>query len=467
MGRAAQGRPRASTRCWCWRASRPACPGSRSCESATTSDGRSTTSIRRRSRAYGPEKIASAARRSRHRAQPRQDRGRDPVRPRLARADAGAGRLSRLPLAVRGRQRRSSTTRARWPTSRPRAPRPARMSKALKARGFKFVGPTICYAFMQATGMVDDHVVDCFRRTGRDRAALSAAQPLELVDGPRPVACLSRRDSARSASSGRRSGSAGSSWSRCRRRGCAAPACRRPGRASGTCRAPPSRAGTPSPSRESSSPSSARSRSIHSASVARVASYRRSISSARQLRGQRERRQPRAVQDLVRVGVADAAEQARVGQRALEGVVLARERCAERCEVASRAPRGRRDRAPRAPLRPRPRGAMRASSGRPRSASACRPESRRRPARGGRRASRPARASAAGRRSSGGAPARGRPPSRPSTIRLPSRRSSRTALARGRADRRQRGAQQRTGSRAARLRAAGPGCAPPAPRCRP
>jgi DNA-3-methyladenine glycosylase I len=39
------------------------------------------------------------------------------------------------------------------------------MSKALKARGFKFVGPTICYAFMQATGMVDDHVLDCFRRT--------------------------------------------------------------------------------------------------------------------------------------------------------------------------------------------------------------------------------------------------------------------------------------------------------------
>lgn len=40
------------------------------------------------------------------------------------------------------------------------------MSKALKARGFKFVGPTICYAFMQATGMVDDHVADCFRRAG-------------------------------------------------------------------------------------------------------------------------------------------------------------------------------------------------------------------------------------------------------------------------------------------------------------
>lgn len=37
------------------------------------------------------------------------------------------------------------------------------MSKALKARGCKFCGPTICYAFMQATGMVDDHLLDCFR----------------------------------------------------------------------------------------------------------------------------------------------------------------------------------------------------------------------------------------------------------------------------------------------------------------
>jgi DNA-3-methyladenine glycosylase I len=37
------------------------------------------------------------------------------------------------------------------------------MSKDLKKRGFKFVGSTICYAFMQAVGMVNDHVVDCFR----------------------------------------------------------------------------------------------------------------------------------------------------------------------------------------------------------------------------------------------------------------------------------------------------------------
>jgi len=42
-------------------------------------------------------------------------------------------------------------------------PASAAMSADLKNRGFKFVGPTICYAFMQAAGLVNDHVVDCFR----------------------------------------------------------------------------------------------------------------------------------------------------------------------------------------------------------------------------------------------------------------------------------------------------------------
>lgn len=41
-----------------------------------------------------------------------------------------------------------------------------RMSRELKKRGFRFVGSTICYAFMQATGMVDDHLVGCFIRNG-------------------------------------------------------------------------------------------------------------------------------------------------------------------------------------------------------------------------------------------------------------------------------------------------------------
>jgi DNA-3-methyladenine glycosylase I len=37
------------------------------------------------------------------------------------------------------------------------------MSRALKKLGFRFVGTTICYAFMQATGMVNDHLTGCFR----------------------------------------------------------------------------------------------------------------------------------------------------------------------------------------------------------------------------------------------------------------------------------------------------------------
>ncbi len=45
-----------------------------------------------------------------------------------------------------------------------RTPESDALSKDLKQRGFTFVGSTICYAFMQATGLVDDHVVNCFRR---------------------------------------------------------------------------------------------------------------------------------------------------------------------------------------------------------------------------------------------------------------------------------------------------------------
>ncbi len=42
-------------------------------------------------------------------------------------------------------------------------PQSKAMSKALRAEGFNFVGPTICYAFMQAVGLVNDHTTDCFR----------------------------------------------------------------------------------------------------------------------------------------------------------------------------------------------------------------------------------------------------------------------------------------------------------------
>ena len=43
------------------------------------------------------------------------------------------------------------------------SPEAEAMSKDLRARGFSFVGPTICYAFMQAAGLVDDHLQGCFR----------------------------------------------------------------------------------------------------------------------------------------------------------------------------------------------------------------------------------------------------------------------------------------------------------------
>jgi DNA-3-methyladenine glycosylase I len=67
---------------------------------------------------------------------------------------------------VGGKPRRNA-----WKTLRDIPPRTAEsdaMSKDLRKRGFRFVGSTICYAFMQAVGMVNDHTTDCFRyRLGR------------------------------------------------------------------------------------------------------------------------------------------------------------------------------------------------------------------------------------------------------------------------------------------------------------
>jgi len=51
------------------------------------------------------------------------------------------------------------------------------MSKDLSRRGFKFVGPTICYAFMQAVGMVNDHEVGCFRNGAVARLARNDPRP--------------------------------------------------------------------------------------------------------------------------------------------------------------------------------------------------------------------------------------------------------------------------------------------------
>ena len=61
----------------------------------------------------------------------------------------------------------------------PRTPESDALSRALRDRGFTFVGSTICYAFMQAAGLVNDHVVDCFRHpeVARLRARGGAPEP--------------------------------------------------------------------------------------------------------------------------------------------------------------------------------------------------------------------------------------------------------------------------------------------------
>jgi len=69
----------------------------------------------------------------------------------------------------------------------PETPESKAMSKELKKRGFRFVGPTVCYAFMQSAGLVNDHTTDCFRyaevqspatkKTQRPSGRMPARQP--------------------------------------------------------------------------------------------------------------------------------------------------------------------------------------------------------------------------------------------------------------------------------------------------
>ncbi|HSN74954.1 MAG TPA: DNA-3-methyladenine glycosylase I [Anaerolineae bacterium] len=72
---------------------------------------------------------------------------------------------------VGGRPRQNSwRSLAEIPASTPES---EAMSQDLRKRGFNFVGPTICYAHMQATGMVNDHTVDCFRHAEVSRLAVA------------------------------------------------------------------------------------------------------------------------------------------------------------------------------------------------------------------------------------------------------------------------------------------------------
>lgn len=74
-------------------------------------------------------------------------------------------------------------TRAETPTQSPQS---QRMARELKARGFRFCGPTITYAFMQAVGMVNDHLTECHRH---DACRACAAGPARRdgPDGPGPA----------------------------------------------------------------------------------------------------------------------------------------------------------------------------------------------------------------------------------------------------------------------------------------
>ena len=123
---------------------------------------------------FDPAKVArfTAARRraaaagSRHRAQPAQDRSHGRRTPRRFSTSSASSAASTVRLGASSAASRCRTDGARRGRAGATAESDA-LSKELKRRGFSFVGTTICYAFMQAVGMVNDHPVDCFRHGRR------------------------------------------------------------------------------------------------------------------------------------------------------------------------------------------------------------------------------------------------------------------------------------------------------------
>jgi DNA-3-methyladenine glycosylase I len=67
-----------------------------------------------------------------------------------------------------------------------RTPEADALSRELSRRGFTFVGPTICYAFMQAAGLVNDHTRDCFRWRSREGASTAPSRTSPRLRGRRP-----------------------------------------------------------------------------------------------------------------------------------------------------------------------------------------------------------------------------------------------------------------------------------------
>jgi DNA-3-methyladenine glycosylase I len=126
--------------------------------------------FRRAFASFAPEKVARFG--AREAARLMQDAGIVRNRAKIA----AAGQNARAFLAVRKERGTFSNyvwefvgggpivNRVRTPSEVPAETDESRaLSKDLRGRGFNFVGPTICYAFMQATGLVNDHRIDCFR----------------------------------------------------------------------------------------------------------------------------------------------------------------------------------------------------------------------------------------------------------------------------------------------------------------
>ena len=143
----------------------------------------------RADRRLRPRTMRPAAGRPRHRPQPAQGRGGDQQRPRLPRGPGRARLLRALHLVVRRRRADRATavrTLGEIPATTPESDA---MSKDLKRRGFTFVGSTICYAFMQSAGLVDDHIAGCFRVSQAPGGArihlLPTASPRGSIRGDR------------------------------------------------------------------------------------------------------------------------------------------------------------------------------------------------------------------------------------------------------------------------------------------
>ena len=115
----------------------------------------------RRGRPLRRGRRRAPARRPRHHPLARQDRGHHRRRPHLLRHGRRAARTSPPTAGPSPTARSLRGDGVSVPASTALS---ERVSKELKRRGFKFVGPTIVYAWMQAVGIVNDHAADCFRR---------------------------------------------------------------------------------------------------------------------------------------------------------------------------------------------------------------------------------------------------------------------------------------------------------------